>query len=132
MASRHDPDPSTELLDPAVLKDARRVIETHLSRSLPIVEVLRVHLGEVAARTGAEGLADDLGADEALFRITVQAPSAMDVLDTRSDVTGFLQRELATWTGPERALPETTIVATDMPPRHLGNEPLVYYVRTQL
>lgn len=132
MASRLDPDASAEPLDAAALEDARRAIETQLSRSLPIVEVLRVYLGEVAARTGAEGIEDDLGNHEALFRITTKSPEAMDVLDTRSDVTGFLQRELATSTDPDEPVPETTIVATDMPPCHLGNEPLVYYVRTQV
>lgn len=132
MARRLDPDPSTETLDAAAIEFGCRAIEAHLSRSLPVVEVQRVHVGEVAARTGARGIADDLGGDEALFRITIRPPEEMAVLDTRSDVTGFIRRELATSLDQHTPMRDSELVATDMPPHHLDNEPLVYYLRTTL
>jgi len=109
-----------------VIQEGRRNIAAFLSHSFPSLTI------EHAPPETVMGVDGDTRLDpcQVYYRIVVPAETKHDILETRSEIHGFLREQLRNMEHNSPA-PDTVLVSQHHPPRHIKKR-LIFYVRSTL
>lgn len=112
----------------ATIAAAQQRLATFLS-PLPVCDITPVTPAELKTRTTVRHVDIPSTPDAAVFRIETVPLIDFDILETRGDVITHLRTQLQTM-DQNAATSDTRLIATDLPPRHVRTEPLVFYVQS--
>lgn len=113
------------------IEEERKKIENFLEHAFKSVNVEYVDPDLVTSRTTVGFDAEEsLDKYQVYYRIKINSEEREEILETRGDMVEFFRDQLLIMERESKA-PDTMLVETDFPPRHI-NKPLVFFVRSTI